>query len=83
MSDKIDGYLYCYMAWPFRFDENGQRVLFDGNDIIKLASTFDKETAQKVLASFMGPGSAIHNKLPETEDQSKIDSILGMVEVKG
>lgn len=80
---KIDGYLYCYSAWPFYVDENGQRIPFPYEDAIKLASTFNAKVAAKVLASFVGPGTAIHNELPETrsDNEPQISSILDKVDV--
>lgn len=81
--DKVDGYLYCYAALPFFIDENGRRVAYSFDDAIKLATTFNAKVAAKVLASFVGPGTAIHNDLPEvrSDNEPQISSILNMVDV--
>lgn len=81
--DKVDGYLYCYAAWPFYVDENGQRIMYSFDDAVKLATTFNAKVAAKVLTSFVGPGTIIQNELPEARsgNEPQISSILDMVDV--
>lgn len=83
MSDKIDGYLYCYAAWPFYFDENGKKVMYSFDDAVKLATTFNRKVAEKALASFVGAGTVIHNELPEarSDNEPQVSTILDMVDI--
>jgi hypothetical protein len=83
MSNKIDGYLYCYAAWPYFYNEDGQRVMYSFDDAVKLATTFNTKVAAKVLASFVGAGTAIHNELPELQsgNEPQVSTILDMVDV--
>ena len=83
MSNKIDGYLYCYAAWPFYIDEKGQRIMYDFDDAVKLASSLNPQVAKKVLSSFVGAGTAIHNEVPELQsgNEPQVSTILDMVDV--
>lgn len=83
MPDKIDGYLFCFAAWPFYIDDKGQRIMYSFDDAIRLASTLNAKVAGKVLMSFVGPGTAIHNELPEarSDNEPQISSILDKVEI--
>lgn len=85
MPDKVDGYLYCYAAWPFYINESGERIMYSFDDAVKLASTFNAKVATKVLTSFVGPGTVIHNNIPEarsdSDNEPQISSILDKVEI--